>query len=581
MENLSAKLPGWKTVRCIGSGSSGKVFEIQKIDKYGGDFSSALKVISVPSTKEEYEKMSSSMSEFALRAKLREQVEAISNEYRLMGVLKGHANIVSVEDQMIVPHDDDAGWDIYIRMELLTSLPDYVSRNGITGGEVIKLGTDICTALEVCRKNGITHRDIKPQNIFVSKYGDFKLGDFGVAKSLGHACADKVGTYSYMAPEVYTGTGYDDSVDIYSLGMVLYWLLNERRGPFMHLPPKTPTTEETADAQLRRYRGEPLPPPKNGNKPLKALVQKACAYNSAERFAAPSEMKYALSLAAKGKTYGAEEEASTVRDTTENVQAKRQTPAAEERQPRPQQRTPNVQVPIKTKTVYVEEEPEEEKGEGKTGVVIAVSLLILAMLAAVFIYFAKDSDLLDGLFTPKSTPAPTETAEVKTEITKIIFNTMSKELVEGDTYKLDTTFVPELKAGETAPSLIWKSTDTSVASVDSEGNITAVKAGQITVLAYLADKTEVYAECAVTVTEPELLGIEILTPPTKLSYAMGEKLDPTGLTVKALYSNNTEKVIDDLDELQITDSFKLPGTKDITVSYKDKTATFQITVTLF
>ena len=112
MEQEFATLPGWETVHCIGSGSSGKVYELKKKDEYGGDFHCALKVISIPATQAEYEKMQSTMSEYAMRAKLREQVEEISNEYRLMGVLRGHPNIVNCEDQMIVPHENDAGWDI-------------------------------------------------------------------------------------------------------------------------------------------------------------------------------------------------------------------------------------------------------------------------------------------------------------------------------------------------------------------------------------------------------------------------------------------------------------------------------------
>ena len=95
-------------------------------------FHCALKVISVPGSQKEYDEMLESMSEFAMRAKLREKVEEISNEYRLLGALRGHPNVVNCEDQMIIPHENDMGWDIYIRMELLQSLPDYVRENGMT-----------------------------------------------------------------------------------------------------------------------------------------------------------------------------------------------------------------------------------------------------------------------------------------------------------------------------------------------------------------------------------------------------------------------------------------------------------------
>ena len=81
----------------------------------------------------------------------------------------------------------------------------------LTEKEVIKLGMDLSKALEYCRKLKIIHRDIKPENIFVSRFGDFKLGDFGIARELERTMSgfSKKGTYSYMAPEMYKGEKYD------------------------------------------------------------------------------------------------------------------------------------------------------------------------------------------------------------------------------------------------------------------------------------------------------------------------------------------------------------------------------------
>ena len=89
-----------------------------------------------------------------------------------MSELKGHTNIVTYEDHRVIPHEDHIGWDILIRMELLTSLLDYSEEHEITEQTVIKLGTDILTELEVCQKYHVVHRDIKPENIFVSATGD-------------------------------------------------------------------------------------------------------------------------------------------------------------------------------------------------------------------------------------------------------------------------------------------------------------------------------------------------------------------------------------------------------------------------
>ena len=100
----------------------------------------------------------------------------------------------------------------------------------------------------------------------------------------------KAGTSKYMAPEVYNNQPYGTSADIYSLGLVLYWLLNERRLPFMPLPPEKPKVGEEEICKQRRFSGEQLPEPFNGSKELKRIVLKACAYNSVDRYQDATEM---------------------------------------------------------------------------------------------------------------------------------------------------------------------------------------------------------------------------------------------------------------------------------------------------
>ena len=80
----------------------------------------------------------------------------------------------------------------------------------------------------------VVHRDIKPENIFVSATGDFKLGDFGIARTIEKTTfgMSKKGTYPYMAPEIYQGKESDILVDMYSLGLVMYRMLNDNRLPF-------------------------------------------------------------------------------------------------------------------------------------------------------------------------------------------------------------------------------------------------------------------------------------------------------------------------------------------------------------
>lgn len=119
----------------------------------------------------------------------RELVDEFVNEIRIMESFKGSQNIVSVEDYKVVAKNDQEGWDIYIRMELLTPLTTYISDKKLSEYEVIRLGCDICCALERCAKRNVIHRDIKPDNIFINEFGDYKLGDFGVARKLENAAS--------------------------------------------------------------------------------------------------------------------------------------------------------------------------------------------------------------------------------------------------------------------------------------------------------------------------------------------------------------------------------------------------------
>ena len=283
----------WSIVREIGEGSFGKVFEIERRD-FGYTYKAALKAITIPQSQSEVKSvLADGMDEQSATSYFRGFVEEMVAEFVLMSKLKGHSNIVSYEDHRVVEHTEGIGWDILIRMELLTPLLDHVSKNPLSRGDVIKLGIDICKALEVCRKNNIIHRDIKPENIFYSDIGDFKLGDFGIAKTVEKTTGglSKKGTYTYMAPEVYKGEAYGASVDIYSLGIVLYRFMNNNRTPFL---PPYPTPIKYADresAMARRIKGEALPAPANADEALSRVILKACAYSPKDRYLSPSDMR--------------------------------------------------------------------------------------------------------------------------------------------------------------------------------------------------------------------------------------------------------------------------------------------------
>ena len=283
--------PGWKTICRIGSGSFGAVYEINRTLPNGKIEKAALKVISIPQSEGDIDELYSNGYDAAsITEQFNSYLSDIVNEYSMMSEIKGYTNVVYCDDVRYIQHDDGFGWDIFIKMELLTPLVKLRDMEPLERS-VQKLGRDICSALVLCREKGIIHRDIKPQNIFVSEHGDYKLGDFGIAKTVEKTTGGtKIGTYSYMAPEVYNNQPYGTAADIYSLGLVMYWLLNEHRLPFLPMPPKTPSISENEQARLRRFRGEPIPSPENGSPELKRIVLKACAYDTKERYHTADEM---------------------------------------------------------------------------------------------------------------------------------------------------------------------------------------------------------------------------------------------------------------------------------------------------
>ena len=289
-------LGDWNIVSCLGEGSYGKVFEIER-SEFGQTYRAALKVITVPQSSAEVRSViSEGMSVSQAEAYFHGIVEELMHEFSIMFKLKGTANVVSCEDLRVLEHPDGIGWDILIRMELLHPLLPYVYEHPMARRDIIRLGIDICKALELCQRYNIIHRDIKPENIFISDNGDYKLGDFGIARTIERTTSglSKKGTYSYMAPEVYAGREYGFSVDTYSLGLVLYRMLNKNRGPFLPQPPEAITYDNREQALARRVSGEPLPRPFYGEGRLGEIVLKACAFDPKDRYSSPQQLRQEL-----------------------------------------------------------------------------------------------------------------------------------------------------------------------------------------------------------------------------------------------------------------------------------------------
>lgn len=369
-------LEDWTIVRVIGEGSYGKVFEIER-EEFGITIKAALKVISI-SPKNDFNRETLVSDIKTATSYYYGFVEEMMGEIAIMSKLGGHTNIVAYEDHKVVPHKDCIGWDILIRMELLKPLTEYVQEQIVDDKTVIKLGMDIAGALEICQHHGILHGDIKPENIFVSEAGDFKLGDFGVARIQGKLGEEnQKGTYAYMAPELYAGCAHGYAADLYSLALVMYWMLNQNRLPFYPETAREVTYLDRESALAKRMQGVEIQVPKYGSNELQKIIMRACQYRPEQRFKDASELKKALKQLPDGET-GAEEKTKQYEQHWSKRQTERTEGLFETRLNMPTMEDVRQQMNAEELPTVMQEEMEGKKEKSKVPFLIGI-------MAAVFI----------------------------------------------------------------------------------------------------------------------------------------------------------------------------------------------------
>ena len=277
---------GWKITGKLGEGSYSAVYQAERKENDGSHSYAAVKIITFPKTDSELEeKIRSLGSREAAFEYYKRQLDQCRNEFTLMKELRNNQNVVRVDDCQFTIQLSPFRCQVSILMELLTPLKDHLKSHRMTERDVIRLGIDLCNALEDCHSRHFYHRDIKPDNIFVSETGTYKLGDFGIASSCNNLCENRktMGTLLYMAPEVYRNEPYTPKSDLYSLGLVLYQLLNHRRMPFVRRT-KEPSRAELKKAAETRLAGKSIPFPANASWRTGRAILKACRFQPDRRY---------------------------------------------------------------------------------------------------------------------------------------------------------------------------------------------------------------------------------------------------------------------------------------------------------
>ena len=162
-----------------------------------------------------------------------------------------HPNIVNVYDV------GEEGGTQYIVMELVEgiTLKQYIEKKArLSVKEAISIAIQVSMGIEAAHRNRIIHRDIKPQNIMISKDGKVKVTDFGIAKAVtsNTITSNVMGSVHYTSPEQARGGYSDEKSDIYSLGITMFEMLTGR----------VPFNGETTVAIAIKHIQEPMPSPR-------------------------------------------------------------------------------------------------------------------------------------------------------------------------------------------------------------------------------------------------------------------------------------------------------------------------------
>ena len=196
------------------------------------------RLVAIKVLKEEY----SSDSGFV--AKFRREAQAVGG--------LSHPNVVSVYD---VGNQDDM---YYIVMELVEgiTLKKYIEKMGaMEEREAVEVAMQVAKGLEAAHEQGIIHRDVKPQNIIISRDGKIKVADFGIARMVSSetVTTSTMGSVHYIAPEQARGGACDARSDVYSLGITMFEMVTGR----------VPFDGDTPVAVAMKHVQEPLPSPRS------------------------------------------------------------------------------------------------------------------------------------------------------------------------------------------------------------------------------------------------------------------------------------------------------------------------------
>lgn len=230
--------------------------------------------------------------EAAIHAYYGELVRDLCRELDLAKELSRTGRFAGPVGYQVEPHET-VGYDLYILTPRRVPLSAFLISSEMTNLRAVNLGIDLCDALLACRSAGCLFENLKPENIFLTPTGRFIPGDLGLAPldDLQYASVSEDYLGAFSAPELSElSASPNRTIDLYALGMVLYYVYNAGHAPF-----RDENTDEQMAEKLR-LTGKPLPSPLYADYEMAEILRKACAAKPKERFQNPETLKQVLTF---------------------------------------------------------------------------------------------------------------------------------------------------------------------------------------------------------------------------------------------------------------------------------------------
>ena len=299
-------------------------------------------------------------------------------------------------------------------------------------------------------------------------------------------------TNDFMAPEVLCGAEVSPASDLYSVGMVLYWALNERRIPFVPLPPTAVEASDLAIAREQRLRGDPLPEPLHGSQALKNVVMRACADDPAQRYASVEEFRAALlAVARRAAAAQPQQQPQAVRHEAPAPRA-----AAADAFPGAKPKAQRKAVPVEP------EDAGKPRSAKKTIAIVLGSLVVVALIALILVMALQGG---------------------KSGVGSVTLDHEQAEIAPQDTLTLKATVLDANGQELTDETLTWSSSNAAVATV-KDGVVTGVTEGKAKITVKAGKRS---ADCTVTVTNDAIEVKSLKLDKDKAELQIGDSLTLT------------------------------------------------------